>query len=97
VFTKSGTHPWSFVTQIFHNGPPCHGGDRKAFEVMTSASPRETICSVTSFLTGSHCQFRGVGKGMKQTFLYLWYPLFQDKWVNTFFISKFDKLGYGTP
>jgi hypothetical protein len=24
------------VTQIFHNGQPSHGGDRKAFEVMTS-------------------------------------------------------------
>ena len=23
------------------------------------------------------CQFRGVGQGMKQTYLYLWYPLFQ--------------------
>jgi hypothetical protein len=32
----SGTYPWSFVTQIFHNGQPCHGGDRKNFEVMTA-------------------------------------------------------------
>ena len=32
----SGTYPWSFVTQqIFHNGQPSHGGDRKTFEVMT--------------------------------------------------------------
>jgi len=29
-------YPWSFVTQVFHNGKPSHGGDRKAFEVMTS-------------------------------------------------------------
>ena len=36
VFTISGTYPWSFVTQIFHNGQPGHGGDRKTFEVMTS-------------------------------------------------------------
>jgi hypothetical protein len=36
VFTTSGTYPWSFVTHIFHNGQPCHGGDRKTFEVMTS-------------------------------------------------------------
>jgi hypothetical protein len=28
VFTTSGTYPWSFVTQIFHNGQPSHGGDR---------------------------------------------------------------------
>ena len=29
-----------------------------------------------SYLTAPHCQFRGVGQGMKQTYLYLWY-LFQ--------------------
>ena len=28
VFTTSGTFPWSFVTQIFHNGQPSYGGDR---------------------------------------------------------------------
>jgi len=33
----SGTYPRSFVTQIFHNGQPSHGGDRKSFEVMTSS------------------------------------------------------------
>jgi hypothetical protein len=36
VFTTSGTHPWSFVTQIFHNYQPNHGGDSKTFEVMTA-------------------------------------------------------------
>jgi hypothetical protein len=36
VLTTSGTYPWSFVTQIFHNGQPSRGGDRKTFEVMTS-------------------------------------------------------------
>jgi hypothetical protein len=36
VFTTSGKYPWSFVTQIFHNGHPSHGGDRKTFEVKTS-------------------------------------------------------------
>jgi len=25
VLTTNGTYPWSFVTQIFHNGPPSHG------------------------------------------------------------------------
>ena len=29
VFTTNGIYPWSFVTQISHNGQPCHGGDRK--------------------------------------------------------------------
>ena len=28
VLTTSGTYPWSFVTQIFHNGQPSHGGAR---------------------------------------------------------------------
>ena len=36
VFTTSGTYQWPFVTQIDHNGQPCHGGDRKTLEVMTS-------------------------------------------------------------
>ena len=26
------------------------------------------------------CRFRGVDQGMKQTYLYLWYPLFQAQW-----------------
>jgi len=25
---KLKTYPWSFVTQIFHNGQPSHGGDK---------------------------------------------------------------------
>jgi hypothetical protein len=31
----SETYPWSFVTQVFHNGRPSYGGDRKTFEVIT--------------------------------------------------------------
>jgi hypothetical protein len=38
------------VTQIFHNGQPSHGGDRKIFEVMTSTSPNGTLGSVTYWL-----------------------------------------------
>jgi hypothetical protein len=29
VLEKSGRYPWSFVTHIFHNDQPSHGGDRK--------------------------------------------------------------------
>jgi hypothetical protein len=36
VLTTSETYPWSFGTQIFRNGQPSHGGDRKIVEVMTS-------------------------------------------------------------
>jgi hypothetical protein len=35
------------------------------------------FCRKVSFLTDPHCRFRGLGQGMKQTYLYLWYPLFQ--------------------
>ena len=36
VLTTSETYLWSFVTQIFYNGQPSHGGDRKTFDVITS-------------------------------------------------------------
>ena len=51
MFTTRGTYPWSFVTQIFHNGQPSHGGDSKIFEVMTSTLPKGTLGSVASLLT----------------------------------------------
>ena len=38
------------------------------------------FCRKVSFLTAPHCQFRGVGQSMKQTYLYLCYPLFQAQW-----------------
>jgi hypothetical protein len=48
VLTTSGVYPWLIVTQIFHNGQPSHGGDRKTFEVMTSTYPRGTLGSRAS-------------------------------------------------
>jgi hypothetical protein len=53
VLTTSGTYPWSFVTQIFHNGQPSHGGDRKIFEVMASTLPKRTLGSVASLLAAT--------------------------------------------
>jgi hypothetical protein len=53
VFTTIETYPWSFVTQIFHNGQPSHGGDRKIFEVMTSTLPKGTLGSVASLLAAT--------------------------------------------
>ena len=53
VFTTSGTYPWSFVTQIFHNGQPSHGGDRKFFEVITSTLPKRTLGSVAFLLAAT--------------------------------------------
>ena len=40
------------------------------------------FCRKVSFLTAPHCQFRGVGQGIKDTYLYLWYPLFQAQWID---------------
>ena len=53
MFTTSGTYPWSFVTQIFHNGQPSHGGDRKLFEVINSTLPKGTLGSVASLLAAT--------------------------------------------
>jgi hypothetical protein len=53
VLTTSGTYPWSFVTQIFHNGQPSRGGDRNIFEVMTSTLPKGTLGSVASLLVAT--------------------------------------------
>jgi hypothetical protein len=38
------------------------------------------FCRKVSFWTATRRQFTGVGQGMKQTYLYLWYPLFQTQW-----------------
>ena len=57
VFTTSGTCPWLFVTQIFHNGQPSHDSDRKIFEVMTSTLPKGTIGSVAFLLAATLYQW----------------------------------------
>ena len=41
------------MTQIFHNGQPSHGGDRKIFEVMTSTLPKGTRGSVAALLAAT--------------------------------------------
>ena len=46
MFATSGTYPWSFVTKIFYNGQPSHGGDRKTIEALTSTYLRGIIGSV---------------------------------------------------
>ena len=53
MFTTNGTYPWSFVTQTFHNGQPSRGGERKTFEVMTSAYPRGTLGLVASLFAAT--------------------------------------------
>ena len=53
MLTKSGTYPWSFVTQIFHTCQPSHGADRNIFEVMTSALPNGNLGSGASLLAAT--------------------------------------------
>jgi hypothetical protein len=38
------------------------------------------FCRKVVFLTAPHCQFRRVVQDMTQTYLDLWYPLFQTQW-----------------
>ena len=49
----SGTYPWSFVVQIFHNGQSSHGGDRKTDVVMPSTLLIRTLGSVASVLSAT--------------------------------------------
>jgi hypothetical protein len=44
---------WSFVTQIFQNSRPSHGGGRKIFEVMASTLPNGTLGSVAYLLAAA--------------------------------------------
>jgi len=53
LFTTSGIYMWSFVTHVFHNCQPSHGGDRKTFEVMTSIYLRGTLGSVSPLLSAT--------------------------------------------
>ena len=53
MLTTSGTYPWSFGTQIFHNGQPSHGGDVKVLEVMISTLQKRTLGSVASLLAAT--------------------------------------------
>ena len=38
---------------------------------------KSSLLSYISSLTAPHCEFPGVDRGMKQTYLYRWYPLIQ--------------------
>ena len=40
-----------------------------------------------SLLTGHHCQYRGVGQGMKQTYLYMYF-LFEVQWDRCYQYSN---------
>ena len=44
MFTISGTYSWSFVTQIFRNGQPSHGNDRKTFEPYNTSTQDPGVC-----------------------------------------------------
>jgi hypothetical protein len=41
------------------------------------------FCRNVSLLTAPYCQCWGVGQGMQETYLCLWYPLFQAQWDRT--------------
>jgi hypothetical protein len=49
---------------------------------------RSILCRIFSFFIAPHCQVRGVGHGIKQTYLYMWYPLFQAQFWWTCFSMR---------
>ena len=51
VLTTSGTYPWSFISQIFHNGQPSHGGDRKVFDSKTNKKKMIKSLNITVTIT----------------------------------------------
>ena len=55
VFTRSGTYPWSFVTQIFYNGQPSHGGYRKISQWWLQLSLTQPLFSIFSYFPGRIC------------------------------------------
>jgi hypothetical protein len=54
------------------------------------------FCRKVSFSSAPHCQFRGVGQGMKQTYMYLWYLLFQaHQWLLLVKLKSLLRKCYG--
>ena len=48
-------YPWSFMTQIFHNGQPSRCCDRTTFEVMTNVNQPMVLHSFHRFGDSDHC------------------------------------------
>ena len=65
-------------------------GEHIRGEKFTKEKLKSSLCRKVSLLTYPHCQFRVVGQCMKQTYLYLWYPLFQAQW------DRFDQQNHQT-
>ena len=65
MFTTNGPYPWSFVTQIFHNGQPGHGGNLLLY--ITPVSPANQNHTI-------------IIKGLKAniTYIYLSNELYSD-------------------
>jgi hypothetical protein len=53
VYDNWNIYPWSFLTQIIHNGQPSHVGNRKIFKVTTSTLSKGTLGSVASLLAAT--------------------------------------------
>jgi hypothetical protein len=74
MFTTNGTYPWSFVTQIFHNGQPSHGGNRNIFEVMTSTLELPTV--------PKHLSSPPVFSGFRITRSFVFHVCFVDRYLS---------------
>ena len=102
MLTTSETYPWSLETQIFHNGQPNHGGDRKTFEVMTyrnpwfrsflvCSSPLSRIGMIWTTSSGISYQLRDTKTCKKYSVTVMFYYIFHIKphFFKTLFPSQF--------
>ena len=85
MFTTSATtYPWSFVTQIFHNGQPSHSGDRNTFEVMTSNLTHRNHW-FSSFLVSSNLYQGHFDRNHK-----LWNSVSTERYIYTSYLGAAD-------
>ena len=54
----------------------------------------QILCRKISLVTTPHFQFRGVGQDVKQTYLYLWYPLFQAQCYRCYQLEHVDDISF---
>jgi hypothetical protein len=96
LFATSGTYSWSFVTQIFHNGQPSHGGDRKTFELFVLLSLFWPLCCLFFFdlrilittlvSSNSSCQFLWIVHSWSLLRISLTFVQLYVKLINTEYI-----------
>jgi hypothetical protein len=89
VLTKSGTYPWSFVTQIFHNGQPSH---LKLFHISYSYKVGASIMNLCFLTSVSGLQINNdfIQDTEKYPFLNT-SRFFPHSWLITGFVTRLTR------